>query len=272
MKKLLRKLMLLCVSSLLIIPLVNTAAMAGKVAAIGAGDMKIKSGSVQIDYFKASTAFISEKFQGGTWGDDGSYTWKNGQAEFNQGGDMVKLALMNNFTTSRGITCGAPVAKLLAAYPAGYQMEKTSDGPVYLYNVKINGMDCSVGFAVSGKTKKVIYALIAADQPAEETQEVSGDTEVSLKNSIGAYDGFLWSGTDQAEQLKVCKALAIQFNKAGYPDFMGDEGEQKLWWVITKFYQDNGSDHGQFQEGLINIAIQKFKIKDKNVVNKVRGE
>ncbi len=53
---------------------------------------------------------------------------------------------------------------------------------------------------------------------------------------------------------------------------MGDEGEQKLWFVITKFYKDNGSNHGEFQNGPVDVAIQKFKIKDKNVIRKVKGQ
>jgi len=270
MKTRLSRLILISTASLLVISLFSTGAMAAG-AAISAKDLKISSGKVQIDFLNDSTASISAKIGGGEWGDDGSYSWKDGEIGFNQGGNLTKIALRNNFKTARGITAGTPVKKLLAAYPAGYELMKTSDGPVYLYKVNINGMDCTVGFAVAAKSNKVVFALIEGEQASEEAASDSGDSDMPLQNSIGYYDGFTWGSVDQTEQLKVCKAIAIQFNNAGYAGFMDDEEVQKMWWVISKFYKDNGSNHGEFQKGLIEIVIEKFKIKDKAVLKKVRG-
>ncbi len=270
MKGFLRKLMFLGASSMFAFSLVNTEVMAAGAASIGVNDLRIKSGKVEINVPNETKQSFTKKFKGGSWENNNTYTWEDGEAEFNDDGTLVKVALKNSFTTSRGINNGTPLARLLSAYPKADEVENSDDGPAYIYKGKASGMECVTAFAVSGKTKKVLYAVIQVNRNAEES--ATEESAPTLKNSIGYYDGFTWGSVDQTEQLKVCKAVAIRFNNAGYPDFMGDEGEQKLWWVISKFYKDNGGNSGEFQKGLIDIAIQKFKIKDKAVIQKVKQE
>lgn len=269
MKKILKQLISITPALILFISLIDIPAMAGSAAKIGPGDLKIKIGKVEINVLNETKKTFIRKIKNGSWGADGVYTWENGEAEFSND-SLIRVALKSRFTTPRGISDGSPLKKFLKTYPAADQTENSDEGTAYYYKGTTDKGSFAMAFAVSAETQKVLYAIIQINRNAVEGDTVSEESLPPLKEPLSYYDGYTWGSADGDEQLKLCKTIAILFKNAGYGKLIGEE--QAMCRVITRFYNDNGGDHGEFQKGPVDIIIKKFRITDKAAIKKVKQQ